>query len=297
MIKMTHLKRTWITSLGLAGGMVVVVALSGLTVPAALATSSGAAAQKAGTAHSLRLVGPESNPPVQPRVGGSSIPVVDSASWSGYQDTNWTSHGAFRNIAATWNVPALVNCPNGNYGRRLANMAADLGTGSGFVGVGTAAQCQNGSLTYYDYYNLGSALVRVDSVNSGDQISAYVDYTGGGYWLLSVVDTTQDTDFSTLQSCSITICNNQTAEVGVSLSGGCAPSSGQLCDGNLYPLADYDTVKFNSVSVAAFSQGGGLGTSSFGPANLLTTEGVTILSEVTTAINKDAFTVTWKASG
>jgi hypothetical protein len=295
------MKNRWIAGLVFPGALVMLSSMSGLTATAAGAQSRAAASTSASPPASLRIGDPVQNLRVRPGFGANSIPTVTSSNWSGYVDTNHTKEGAFRNIAATWNVPEIPNsaCPSGNYGYRLAAVWVGLdGSGDSTVEqTGTLSQCHNGTLSYNIWYEMyPKAPVTIESVSPGDQISAYVDYTGK-YWLLSIVDNTKGNGFSTLQSCpSGSTCHNWSAEAIAEAPGGCSASSSQVCNGTLYPLADYDFVSLHGVSVAAFNAGGGLGSSNFGPENVIMTAGATTLSTVTTPISKDAFIISWKAS-
>lgn len=295
------MRKKWIAGLGSAGVLVMLSAMSGVTAPAAVAANGTAASRSATPPASLRIGAPLQHLRFHRGFGPDSIPTVTSSNWSGYVDTNHTTNGAFRNIAATWNVPEIPNsaCPGGNYGYRLAAVWVGLdGSGDNTVEqTGTLSQCHNGTLSYDSWYEMyPKGPVTIASVSPGDQISAYVEYTGK-YWLLSLVDNTKGTAFSTLQGCPKgSTCSDGSAEAIAEAPSGCVASASQVCNGSLYPLADYDFVSFHGVSVAANSAGGGLGSSSFGPENVIMTAGPTTLSIVTTALSKDAFIISWKAS-
>jgi hypothetical protein len=87
------------------------------------------------------------------------------------------------------------------------------------------------------------------------------------------------------------------AEVVVGVPAGCTASAAQVCNGSLWPLADFDYVTFSGVSDATSNAGGGLGTHSFGPEKLTAKKGSTVLSKVTSPWAKDGFVDSWKASG
>jgi hypothetical protein len=232
--------------------------------------------------------------------GVKNITDETSANWSGYADTGHsTANGDFSNIAANWNVPEIPDsaCPDGNYGFQLAAMWVGLdGDGSGTVEqTGTTSQCHNGSLSYYAWYEMyPSGPVTVESVNPGDHISAYVDYTGS-YWYLSIIDNTKANSYEELFSCSS--CDNYSAEVIAESPSGCSASSSQVCRGTYYPLADYDYAVFSDISVATDFAGGSIGTGKFDPADIsIVDSSDTTLSKVTKTIKKDGFTVSWEAS-
>jgi hypothetical protein len=235
--------------------------------------------------------------------GPHSIPKATSSQWSGYVDTNHTNKGTFRNIAASWNVPEIPDnaCPPGSYGSRYAWVWAGLGGGlvnSPVELAGTQSRCDDGSLSYLALYETSpNRAEEAFPVSPGDHMSAYVDYTGSHY-LLSIVDDSQDKSSSTLLGCpSGQICENYVAELVVGVPVGCTASATQVCNGSLFPLADFDYVTFSGVSDAASNAGGSLGTDSFGPEKLTAKKGSTVLAKVTTTWAEDAFVDSWEASG
>jgi hypothetical protein len=74
-------------------------------------------------------------------------------------------------------------------------------------------------------------------------------------------------------------------------------SATQVCNGTLYPLADFDFVDFHGISDATTTKGGSLNKGSFGPLDVTMVSGSTVLAKVTTTWSKDAFVDTWKALG
>jgi hypothetical protein len=234
----------------------------------------------------------------------NGIPTGTAGNWSGYVDTNHTSNGDFRNIAATWHVPEIVGggCSSGTFatGYGLASFWIGLdGDGSGTVEqAGTLSECFEGSMYYWDWYEMyPEDSVIVNAVNPGDQISAYVDYTGE-YWLLSLVDNTTASGFAELESCpSGSTCDNYSAEAIAEAPGGCVPSSTQTCRGDLYLMPDFDYVNFYGISDATFNRGGSLASSPFGPANLTMVDSADhVLAKVSSLWSKDGFVDRWEAS-
>lgn len=225
------------------------------------ATSRSAAAAKemaavAALKHDVRIGSPARDLGTSRSFGvKNGIPTGTSSNWSGYVDTDHSSQGDFRNIAATWHVPEIVGggCSSGTFKTGAGYAAFWLGLdgdGSGTVEqTGTISECFEGSQYYFDWYEMyPDGSIAVDSVNPGDQISAYVDYTGK-YWLLSLVDNTADTGFSELESCpSAGTCDNYSAEVIAEAPGGCTSSSTQACrPGGLYYMPDFDYVDFYGI--------------------------------------------------
>jgi hypothetical protein len=239
------------------------------------------------------------------RRGPETIPNVTSENWSGYIDTNYTKEGKFRNVAATWHVPEIPDnhCTGGKYGTRIASFWLGLdGAGDKTVEqTGTSSVCHDGTLSYFSWYEMyPSDSVEIGSVNPGDKISAYVDYTGKSY-LLSIVDVTSGNYLSTLMGCpSGSSCLNESAEVIAESPGGCVASSTQVCrppGTTLYQLPDFDYVDFNGISAATIKAGGSLASGNFGPENATMEDASSnILAQVTTLWNNDGFTDSWKAS-
>jgi hypothetical protein len=235
----------------------------------------------------------------------NGISTANFFNWSGYADTNHTSAGDFRDIAATWHVPEIVGggCSSGTFATGAGYAAFWLGLdgdGSGTVEqAGTISECFEGTQYYWDWYEMyPSGSIAVDNVSPGDQISAYADYTGK-YWLLSLIDNTNDTGFAELESCpSGSACDNYSAEVVAEAPSGCESSSTQSCRPHgYYYMPDFGTVNFYGISDASFNRGGSLASSEFGPTNLtMVGSSGDVLAKVTSAWSNDGFTDSWKAS-
>jgi peptidase A4-like protein len=306
----------------------VVALMLGVTGAAASATTASAASVRSGHAAAspraaaakeraaravlkgLRLGAPLQRLGAARSFGPDSIATGTSANWSGYIDTNHASQGDFRNIAATWHVPEIVSgdCSHGTFatGAGLVSFWVGLdGSGSNTVEqAGTTSECYEGSAYYFDWYEMyPDGSVAVASVNPGDQISAYVDYTGK-YYLLALIDNTQTAaSFSELEACpSGSACDNYSAEAVAESPSGCVPGSGQTCrsqDGySFFLMPDFNYVSFYAISDATYDYGGSLATGDFGPVNdTMTNSGNITLAKVTTLWNKDGFNDSWKASG
>jgi hypothetical protein len=241
--------------------------------------------------------GPRSEP-------DGTIPTATSANWSGYIDSNYETDGHFRNIAATWNVPEIpdIECSSGDYGRQTGLFWVGLdGVSDDTVEqTGTASKCDNGVLSYYSWYQMyPSASVEIGSVNPGDQMSAYVEFTGKSY-LLSIVDNSTGDYLSTLKSCPQgSSCLNDSAEAVAETPGGCTASASQVCrpGTRYYELPDFVDVHFSGISVATTRHGGTLATAKFGPQNV-TMEDVSssTLAQVTRLWHPDSFVDSWVAS-
>jgi hypothetical protein len=155
-----------------------------------------------------------------------------SLNWSGFADTSATSTAAdFTNVSGHWTIPA-VSCPSGPYrtsGAYIANWIGIDGFSDDTVEqLGTGAQCFEGVLYYYVWYEMfpagtveeGTTACINDNVNCpqpGDQISASVNVTpgtaGNNNYALSLTDHTRPQEsFSVTASCATTTCTDSSAE-------------------------------------------------------------------------------------
>jgi Peptidase A4 family len=159
-------------------------------------------------------------------VGGvaTSFP---SLNWSGFADTSATSTpDDFSYVSGNWTVPA-VKCPPGRYrttGAYIANWVGIDGFSDSTVEqLGTGAQCFEGVLYYYVWYEMfpggtveeGPAVCindNVDCVQPGDRISASVAVTPGSAgennYTLKLTDFSNPRqNFSVTASCATTGAN------------------------------------------------------------------------------------------
>jgi hypothetical protein len=157
---------------------------------------------------------------------------MPSLNWSGFADTSSTSTADdFTNVSGHWTIPA-VRCAPGPYqtqGAYIANWVGIDGFSDSTVEqLGTAAQCFEGVLSYYVWYEMfpagtveeGTAQCIADNVNCpqpGDQISASVSVTpgtgGNNNYKLSLTDYTRPQEsFSVAASCAAATCVDSSAE-------------------------------------------------------------------------------------
>jgi Peptidase A4 family len=134
-------------------------------------------------------------------------------------------------VSGNWTLPA-VQCPRypyQNQGTYLVNWVGIDGVTTGTVEqLGTGAQCFEGVLYYYVWYEMypagtveeGTTACINNNVNCpepGDQISASVDVTPGSsgennYTLALVDHTRPDESFSVGATCATTTCQDASAE-------------------------------------------------------------------------------------
>ncbi len=205
----------------------------------AVVAQARAAFEKDMSAHAPRVssggwVSPHANLPLP----GATKPVSGTATsspslnWSGFADTSSTSTADdFTDVSGSWTIPA-VTCAPGPYRTQGAYIANWVGL-DGFSDqtveqLGTGAQCFEGVLYYYVWYEMFPAGTvqegttacinyNVNCPQPGDQISASVVVTpgtdGNNNYALSLTDHTRPQEsFSVTASCAATTCANSSAE-------------------------------------------------------------------------------------
>jgi len=211
--------------------------------------------------------------PTSTKLPGTVKPVSGTATsspslnWSGFADTSATSTPAdFSYVSGRWTIPA-VSCPAGVYRTSGADVANWVGV-DGFSDstveqLGTAAQCYEGVLYYYDWYEMypggtveeGTQACINNNVNCpepGDQISASVTVTPGSPgendYKLSLTDYTRPQEsFSVTATCATSTCANASAEWIIERPA-FEPVSGLI---EFLPLVFYSKTGFESGSLTA----------------------------------------------
>jgi hypothetical protein len=211
--------------------------LSARTHDPAVVAKARAAFNKYMSAHAPRVSGggwvsPSTKLPSAAKPVSGSVTSMPSLNWSGFADTSSTSTADdFTNVSGRWTMPA-VQCPSGPYRTQGAYVANWIGI-DGFSDntveqLGTGAQCYEGVLYYYVWYEMfpagtveeGTTACINDNVNCprpGDQISASVAVTpgsaGNNNYTLSLTDHTRPQEsFSVTASCATTTCTDSSAE-------------------------------------------------------------------------------------
>jgi hypothetical protein len=271
----------------LAAPLVILAVQSspGSTSASAKAPSAAVVAQartnfiKAMSAHAPALGhgGGWTSPGVQHRgaLGGSNgtVTAFPSVNWSGYADAESASK-TVSDVSGSWTMPA-VHCPPPPYQNQdafLANWVGIDGFNSSTVEqLGTGAQCYQGVLYYYVWYEMFPAGTveegttacinnNVDCPAPGDRISASVSVTPGSSgennYTLKLTDHTNPAEsFSVAQQCAATTCTDASAEWIVERPAFSLPFGFQIL-----PLADFVRTAFSSgnvVSGGRFSSIGG----------------------------------------
>ena len=141
----------------------------------------------------------------------ANIPIEYSGNWSGYIATPKTAGQTFNYVSARWTVPA-VNCSVTPNTFSYHWVGLDGWTDGTVEQDGTASDCSGTSPTYFAWYEMYPAGLSVKfAVNPGDEIIAYVQYSGGIYTLY-LTDATTGNYFDQTATCAST-CNNSSAEV------------------------------------------------------------------------------------
>ncbi len=207
------------------------------------------------------------------RLPGAAKPVSGTATsfptlnWSGFADTSATSTADdFTNVSGRWTIPA-VTCPSGPYsttGAYISNWVGIDGFSDSTVEqLGTGAQCYEGALYYYVWYEMFPAGTveegttacindNVDCPQPGDQISASVNVTpgtdGNNDYVLSLTDYTRPQEsFSVTATCAATTCVDSSAEWIVERPA-YEPIAGLF---QFVPLVSYGRTGFESGSLVA----------------------------------------------
>ncbi|MGA2209989.1 MAG: G1 family glutamic endopeptidase [Acidimicrobiales bacterium] len=152
------------------------------------------------------------------RSSNGTISVYSSGNWSGYVALpKGKSTTSFDYVQSTFTVPS-VNCSDTDgegYGTFAYHWVGLDGFSDGTVEQDGAADfCEGGTAYYYIWWETyPGGFNTVDSVNPGDEITAYV-YHDGSYYYLYVYDDTQGYGFDYAEPCqSGSTCNDSSAEV------------------------------------------------------------------------------------
>jgi hypothetical protein len=184
--------------------------------------------------------------------------------WSGYADSE-TGTKTVSYVSGSWTMPA-VTCPGKPYQNSdafLANWVGIDGFTSGTVEqLGTGAQCYEGVLYYYDWYEMFPAGTMIegtqacinDNVNCpepGDQITASVSVTpgssGNNNYFLQLTDRTRPQEsFSTSASCATATCVDSSGEWVIERPAFELPFGAQIV-----PLADFNRTYFTAGDIAS----------------------------------------------
>jgi hypothetical protein len=232
-----------------------------------------AAFEKVMSSHAPRVSSGGWVSPARTKLPGRASPVSGTATsfpslnWSGFADTSATSTpDDFTYVSGHWTIPR-VTCPPSPYrstGAYVSNWVGIDGFSDSTVEqLGTGAQCFEGVLYYYDWYEMfpqgtveeGTTACINDNFNCpqpGDQISASVSVTpgssGNDNYVLTLTDHTRPQEsFSVTSSCASSTCVDSSAEWVIERPA-YEPIPGLF---QFVPLVDYNRTGFESGSLVA----------------------------------------------
>ncbi len=212
-------------------------------------------------------VSPDSKLPGAAKPVSGTVTSEPTLNWSGFADASSTSTADdFTNVSGNWTIPA-VTCPPAPYqtqGAYISNwVGLDGWSDSTVEQLGTGAQCFEGVLYYYVWYEMfpagtveeGTTACINDNVNCpepGDQISASVTVTpgtdGNNNYALTLIDHTRPQEsFAVTATCAATTCVDSSAEWIVERPA-YEPIAGLF---QFVPLVYYSKTGFESGSLVA----------------------------------------------
>jgi Peptidase A4 family len=208
-----------------------------------------------------------------PRIGG--VASSTSANWAGYAATG----GTYTSVSASWTEPS-VSCAAGETSYSSFWVGLDGDTSSTVEQIGTSADCQNGTPTYYAWYEMYPKLSGQLSISvaPGASVSTSVVATPSGSFTLSL-----SVNGSAPQT--ITGTNRRAALASAEVITE-APSSNHGPHGTL-GLADFGNVAFSNANV------NGAPLADANPDDITMQQGSTVKAQPST-LRSDSFSVTWK---
>jgi peptidase A4-like protein len=171
----------------------------------------------------------------------ATTPVVTQATspnWAGYAATG--AAGTFTSVAANWIVPPVVCSAAGQVTR--SSYAAGLdGDGTGTIEqIGTEGDCNDGVQAYSGWFQVSpnAPVFFANPVKPGDVMTASVTALGGGNFMLTLFDMTQNWTQITPQA--VPTATQGSAEIVAQ-----DPST----NGAAQPLADFGIVDFLGAAI------------------------------------------------
>ncbi len=229
------------------------------------------------------------------------LSTVYSTNWSGYgAATNLSSPatGSVTAVSGSWVVPTVTAPRRGTY-YSSAWVGIDGLTDSTVEQIGTEQDVSNGKAHYdawWEMYSSGDGQPEQEisgfTIKPGDSITASVQYTGSGNFVLSITDSTENENFTTTQNTTKTqspIAAQSSAEWIVE-----APTVG----GGQSSLANFGTITFSNASATIDSVTGPINDSAWQneAIDMITSRGT--LLDSTSALNSGGtgFTVTYEGT-
>jgi hypothetical protein len=166
------------------------------------------------------------------------VTQVTSPNWAGYAATG--AAGTFTSVAANWIVPPVVCSAAGQVTR--SSYAAGLdGDGTGTIEqIGTEGDCNDGVQAYSGWFQVSpnAPVFFANPVKPGDVMTASVTALGGGNFMLTLFDMTQN--WTQLTEQAVPTATQGSAEIVAQ-----DPST----NGAAQPLADFGIVDFLGAAI------------------------------------------------
>jgi hypothetical protein len=198
-----------------------------------------------------------------------------STNWSGYAvDGTGATH-----VIGTWTQPSAT-CAPGETSWSSPWVGIDGDNSNTVEQTGTDSDCNNGTPTYYAWYEMyPKSLVQLSMpVHPNDSMTGEVTYTTSGY-ILKLTDNTTNTTFQTTQSSK----KAQRSSVEWIMEG---PSTGTL--------SNFGTVPFSGAAATINGQDGSLGSfSGAQPITMVNRQG-TVRATPSSISGASAFSVAWQ---
>jgi Peptidase A4 family len=204
-----------------------------------------------------------------PGAANGRVTAAPSINWSGYADSE-TASNTVSQVSGSWTLPAVqcLPAPYQNQDAFLSNwVGIDGFTTPTVEQLGTAAQCFEGVLYYYVWYEMYPAGTveegttacindNVDCPQPGDRISASVTVTPGvsgeNDYTLTLTDHTRPQEsFSVTQTCATTTCLDASGEWIVERPATIPPPPAPSTLIQLLPLADFTRTFFSRGDVTS----------------------------------------------
>jgi hypothetical protein len=201
---------------------------------------------------------------------------ASSLNWAGYAATGGTYH----TVQASWKQPS-VTCAPGESSYSSFWVGLDGYNSRTVEQIGTSADCNNGTPTYYAWYELYPKLSGQlpITIAPGQSITAKVSTTGNGVFTVSL-----SVNGGAPQTITGKVANASLSSAEVITE---APSSNHSPSGTL-PLADFGGVSFSGATV----DGSALASSNSQEITMVLPDG-TVKAQPSTVSN-GSFSVTWK---
>jgi hypothetical protein len=229
------------------------------------------------------------------------LSTVYSTNWSGYgaaTNLSTPATGSVTAVSGSWVVPTVTG-PRRGTDYSSAWVGIDGLSDDTVEQIGTEQDVSNGSAHYDAWWEMYSSgigqpeqVISGFTIKPGDSISASVQYTGSGNFVLTITDSTSKKSFATTQNTSATqspTASQNSAEWIVE-----APTVG----GRQASVADFGTITFTNASATINSVAGPINDSLWQneAIDMITSRGS--LLDTTSALNSagTGFSVTYDGS-